>query len=56
MNKKLQDYVQKMVMEDKKLLESYQEYLDKELGYSEINEQNAGEILEKMAEIQSRKI
>lgn len=28
----------------------------KELGYNEINEQNAGEILEKMAEIQSRKI
>ena len=28
----------------------------KELGYSEINEQNAAEILEKMAEIQSRKI
>ena len=28
----------------------------KELGYNEINEQNAAEILEKMAEIQSRKI
>ena len=28
----------------------------KELGYTEINEQNAAEILEKMAEIQSRKI
>ena len=28
----------------------------KELGYTEINEQNAGEILEKMAEIQSRKM
>ena len=28
----------------------------KELGYTEINDQNAAEILEKMAEIQSRKI
>ena len=28
----------------------------KELGYTEINEDNATEVLEKMAEIQSRKI
>jgi len=28
----------------------------KELGYTEINETNAGEVLEKIAEIQSRKI
>lgn len=28
----------------------------KELGYTEINEKNAGEVLEKMAEIQSRKV
>lgn len=28
----------------------------KELGYTEINEQNAAEIFEKIAEIQSRKV
>lgn len=28
----------------------------RELGYTEINEQNAAEVLEKMAEIQSRKV
>ena len=37
-------------------LNSIKEQALKELGYNQINETNASEVLEKMAEIQSRKV
>ena len=37
-------------------LNTYKVQALKELGYTEINEKNASEVLEKIAEIQSRKV